>query len=139
MRRLRTFPGSPLLAAVELIEPGREAKKILRVTFPLGMLIKYGTRLIVYGVDPQQAAYVTCTAVGCLSDYEARVGKEMAVQAIDKSGKPFTVTLSLADFWVAFDGPRTESIIDETEQPLRPWRDDALTPEVLRQGSMMVP
>src|SRR5271167_2398629 len=76
-----------LLSAVELIEPGREAKKILRVTFPLGMLIKYGTRLIVYGVDLQQAAYVTCTAAGCLSDYEAtpallgcmKAGQEMAV------------------------------------------------------------
>ena len=112
-----------LVAAVELIESEREAKKILRVTFPLGMLIKYGTRLIVYGIDPQKAAYITCTAVDCLSDYEAtpalfgcmRVGQEMAVQAIEKSGKPLTVTLSLADFWVAFDGPRTEPVVDETE------------------------
>jgi invasion protein IalB len=119
---------SSLLAAVELIERDGETKKILRVTFPLGMLINYGTRLIVYGIDPQQAAYTVCTSAGCLSDYEAtpallgcmRVGQEMAVQAIDRSGKPLSVTLSLADFWVAFDGPRTKFVAGETEPPLRP-------------------
>jgi hypothetical protein len=74
-----------------------------------------------------------------MSDYEAtpallgsmRVGELLVVQAIDRSGRPLTVTLSLADFWVAYDGPRTEPVADEmepaaeqTEKPIKPWRDD---------------
>jgi invasion protein IalB len=124
---------------------GGAPQKILRVTFPLGMQLKYGTRLIVYGVDPLQSRYVTCTVAGCMSDYEAtpallrsmRLGQGLAVQAIDQSGKPFTVTLSLADFWVAYDGPRTEPVADEIdeprreiEQPRKPWLDDTLRPEL---------
>jgi len=41
----------------------------------------------------------------------------MLVQAIDRSGKPFNVTLSFADFWTAYDGPLTEPAIDEIEEP----------------------
>jgi invasion protein IalB len=127
-----------LLAAVELIEPEGEARKILRVTFPLGMQLRYGTRLILYGVDPLQSPFVSCTAAGCMSDYEAtaallgsmRAGQGLVVQAIDQSGKPLTVTLSLADFWVAYDGPRTEPVSDEIEQPRKPWQDDTLRPEL---------
>jgi invasion protein IalB len=119
----RKHDDNSLLAAVELIERDGEAKKILRVTFPLGMLIVHGTRLIVYGIDPQQSPYVACTAAGCMSDYDAtpallgsmRVGQELLVQAIDQWGKAFSVTLSLADFWAAFDGPRTTSLVSEIE------------------------
>jgi invasion protein IalB len=103
-----------LLAAVELIEREGQPQRILRVTVPLGMQLKYGTRLIFYGVDPRQSPYVTCTDAGCMSDYEAtpalvdsmRAGGGMAVQAINQSGKPLTAMLSLADFRVAYDGRR---------------------------------
>jgi invasion protein IalB len=127
-----------LMAAVEIIEPEEEAKKILRVTFPLGMQLTYGTRLIVHGLDPQQSPYIQCTATGCISDYEAtpallgsmRAGEGLIVQAIDQSAKPFSVTLSLADFRVAYDGPRTELVVDEIEEPRRPWLDDTLRREL---------
>ncbi len=61
----------------------------------------------------------------------------MLVQAIDRSGKPFNVTLSFADFWTAYDGPLTEPVIDEIEEPHwgvrdphKPWLDDTLRPEL---------
>jgi invasion protein IalB len=137
-----------LLAAVELVDREGEARKILRVTFPLGMQLRYGTRLIVYGADaphPQEGPFVTCTAAGCTSDYEAtskllgiiRAGQALIVQAIDQTGKPFSATLSLGDFRVAYDSPWTEPITDEIvesreviEKPLKPWLDDTLRPEL---------
>jgi invasion protein IalB len=104
-----------LLASVELIEREDDPKKIIRVTFPLGMQLLRGTRLLVAGIDIQTSAFIQCTAAGCMSDYEAtpallgcmRVGQTMIVQAIDQLGKPLSVTISLSDFWVAYDGRRT--------------------------------
>jgi invasion protein IalB len=122
-----------------MIEPQGEVRKILRITFPLGMQLKYGTRLIVHGVDPLRGPYTICSAAGCMADYEAtpalltsmKAGEMLVVQAIDQLGKQLSVTLSLADFWVAHDGPGTEPVIDETEAPRRPWQDDTLRPDDL--------
>lgn len=126
---VRKRDDNSLQAAVELIDREGEAGKILRVTFPLGVQLKYGTRLIVYGTDPLQSSYVTCPDTGCISDYEAtpallasmKAGQALIVQAIDQSGKPFNATLRLVDFWVALDGP---------PGPRRPWLDDTLRPEL---------
>jgi invasion protein IalB len=128
-----------LIAAVELIDREGEAGKILRVTFPLGMQLKYGTRLIVYGNDPLQSPYVTCPATGCISDYEAtpallasmKAGRQLLVQAINLSGKPFNAAFWLADFSATFDGPPTEPIIENVaERRRKPWLDDTLRPEL---------
>jgi invasion protein IalB len=107
-----------LLASVELIEREDDPKKVIRVTFPLGMQLVYGTRLLIYGIDEQKGMFIQCTAAGCMSEYEAtpallgcmRVGLTMLVRAIDQSGKPLDVTISLSDFWVAYDGRRTNDI-----------------------------
>jgi invasion protein IalB len=127
-----------LLAAVEVIEREGEPKKTLRVIFPLGIQLTPGTRLILAGLDPQQNPYVACTSAGCMSDYEAtpallgsmRAGQGLVVQAIDQSGRPLTVTLSLADFGVAYDGPGAEWVSDEIEAPRKPWLDDTLRLEL---------
>src|SRR5689334_14248016 len=58
-----------LLASVELIEREDDPKKIIRVTFPLGMQLLRGTRLLVAGIDIQTSAFIQCTAAGCMSDY----------------------------------------------------------------------
>jgi invasion protein IalB len=133
----RKHDDNSLLAAVEMIEREGE-QKVLRVIFPLGTQLKYGTRLILYSIDPLQSPYVTCTAAGCMSDYEAtpallgsmRAGQGLVVQAIDQSGKPLTATLSLADFSAAYDGPGIEWVPDEIEAPRKPWLDDTLRPEL---------
>jgi len=122
------------LAAVELIEQDGDARKILRVTFPLGTQLKYGTRLIFDGVGPQQSLYTACAAAGCMSDYEAtpvllasmKAALGLAVQAIDRSGQPLTVTLSLNGFSTVYDGPGIESAADEMMEPPKPWLDDTL-------------
>jgi invasion protein IalB len=139
----RKWDDHSLLAAVEMIEREGEAKKYLRIVFPLGVQLSYGTRLILNGMDPQLSPFVSCTAAGCMSDYEAtatllrsmRAGEGLGVQAIDQFGKPLTITLSLADFRAAYDGPGIEAVTDEIEEPRRekppkPWLDDALRPEL---------
>jgi invasion protein IalB len=137
-----------LLAAVDVIDREGETKKIiLRVTFPLGMQLARGTRLVVNGRDPHASPYTICTTAGCVSDHEATPGLlgrmqagTLVVQATDASGKPLSVTLSLADFRAAYDGAAIETVVDEIEEPgwdiqMRPktWQDDTLRPEVLQR------
>ena len=136
-----------LLAAVDIIDREGETRKILRVTFPLGMQLVHGTRVVVNGRDPHLSPYTICTAAGCVSDHEATPGLldrmqagALIVQAINASGKPLSVTLSLADFRVAYDGAAIETVVDEIEvprqvigNPPKPWRDDRLRPEVLQR------
>jgi invasion protein IalB len=136
---LRKQDENSLLAVVDLLDREGEAKKILRVTFPLGMQLVYGTRLIVHGNDPLQGPYVACTDAGCASDYEStpalldsmKAGQALIVQAIDQSGKPFNATLSLAGFWAAHQGPPAEPAVEQIMAPGRkPWLDDTLRPEL---------
>src|SRR5215469_9530422 len=100
----RVESGQPVIAAV-LIEPEGEAKKVLRVTLPLGMQLVHGTRLIVDNNPPQQSPYVICFANGCMSDYEAtpellanmKKGQNLVVQAINANGAPLTLPLPLQE------------------------------------------
>ena len=99
-----------------IIEPEGEAKKILRVTLPLGMQLAHGTRVIVDSNPPAQSPYVICFQNGCMSDYEAtpellanlKKGQNLVVQAINSNGAPLTLPLPLADFAKAYDGPPTD-------------------------------
>jgi invasion protein IalB len=139
---LRKQDDNSLLVAVDILDHEGGAKKILRVAFPLGMQLRYGTRLIVHGNDPLQGPYVVCIATGCLSDYEAssvllesmKASQALIVQAIDQSAKPFTATLSLANFWAAHEGPpaepAVEQIMEPRKSPRKPWLDDTLRPEL---------
>jgi invasion protein IalB len=113
-----------LLVRTVLIEPEGEAKKILRVTLPLGMQLNNGTRVIVDSNQPMTAPYVICLTDGCFADYEANAdliakmkkGQGLAVQAINSIGKPISLTLPLSDFAKAYDGPPTDAKVFEQEQ-----------------------
>jgi invasion protein IalB len=119
----RIESGMPVVAAV-LIEPEGEAKKILRVTLPLGMQLVHGTRVIVDQNQPMTAPYVICFTNGCMADYEANAemvdkmkkGKGLVVQAINANGQPISVVLPLADFGKAYDGPPTDPKVFEAQQ-----------------------
>jgi invasion protein IalB len=111
----RTESGEPVIAAV-IIEPEGEPKKILRVTFPLGMQLVHGTRVIIDNNSPAQSPYVICLATGCISDYELtaellanlKKGQNLIAQAINSNGQPLTLALPLSDFAAAYDGPATD-------------------------------
>jgi invasion protein IalB len=123
----RIESGQPVIAAV-IIEPEGEPTKILRVTLPLGMQLKYGTRVVVDTNQPQQAQYAICFANGCMSDYEAtpelinnmKKGQNLVVQAINANGAPLTLPLPLAEFAKAYDGPPTDpKVFEETQKKLQ--------------------
>jgi invasion protein IalB len=119
----RIESGQPVVAAV-IIEPEGEAKKILRVTLPLGMQLVHGTRIIVDNNPPQQSPYVICFANGCMSDYDVspellanmKKGQNLVVQAINANGAPLTLPLPLAEFAKAYDGPPTDPKVFEENQ-----------------------
>ena len=108
----RVDTGLPLVAAV-VIEAEGQPKKMLRITMPLGMALQPGTRVIVDDGQPISAPYVTCIPNGCMADYEAsqelidhmKKGKGLALQAINQNGQPVSITLPLAEFAKAHDGP----------------------------------
>jgi invasion protein IalB len=119
----RVESGMPVVAAV-LIEPEGEAKKILRVTLPLGMSIQPGTRVIVDQGQPMTGPYVICFQNGCMADYEAsgelvgklKKGQGLVVQGINGSGQPISLVLPLTDFGKAYDGPPTDPQVFEAQQ-----------------------
>ncbi len=124
----RIESGQPVVAAV-IIEPEGEAKKVLRVTLPLGMQLVHGTRVIVDNNTPVQAPYVICFSNGCMSDYEVsaemianlKKGQNLIVQAINSNGAPLTLPLPLTEaggggFAKAYDGPPTDPKVFEENQ-----------------------
>lgn len=136
---IRSRVDASLVASVWLIEPEGEARKSLRVTFPLGAQLAYGTRLIIGATDPKQGPYLFCSADGCVSDYEGgpelvadmKAGQTMFVQAIGKTGAPLTATLSLADFAAAYDGPPSDDRAFEQRRSRELiWQDDTLKPSL---------
>ncbi len=119
----RIESGMPVVAAV-LIEPEGEAKKVLRVTLPLGMQLPQGTRVIVDQGQPMNAPYIICFTNGCMADYEASVeligklkkGQGLVVQGINSQGQPISLVLPLSDFGKAYDGPPTDPKVFEEQQ-----------------------
>jgi invasion protein IalB len=120
----RVESGMPVIAAV-LIEPeGPDAKKVLRVTLPLGMMLTQGTRVIVDQGQPMNAPYVICFTNGCMADYEAsgeligklKKGQGLAVQGMNSNGQVITLVLPLNDFGKAYDGPPTDPKVFEEQQ-----------------------
>jgi invasion protein IalB len=120
----RIESGMPVIAAV-LIEPeGADAKKVLRVTLPLGMQLPQGTRVIVDQGQPMNAPYIICFTNGCMADYEAsaeligklKKGQGLVVQGINSQGQPISLVLPLTDFGKAYEGPPTDPKVFEEQQ-----------------------
>jgi invasion protein IalB len=119
----RIESGMPVIAAV-LIEPEGDAKKVLRVTLPLGMQLPQGTRVIVDQGQPMTAPYIICFTNGCMADYEAsaeligklKKGQGLVVQGINSQGQPISLVLPLTDFGKAYDGPPTDPKVFEEQQ-----------------------
>ncbi len=127
-----------LVAAVVIIG-SEDGKRILRVTFPLGVQVAHGTRLIIDRDDPQRRPYLACFASGCVSDYDAssamiggmKSGQILFVQAIDTSGAPLTVRLPLTDFATAYDGPPLDPRrVEILRRKAKQWNDDTLQPSL---------
>src|SRR5215467_4581681 len=124
----RTEAQQPAGAAV-LIEPGGEAKRILRVTVPGPVQMQQGARIVIDTELPITGTFVTCLANGCLADYEAtpdlieklKKGRMLTLQAVKLDGKVTSFPLPLADrsgnsFQKAHEGPPADPKAFEAQQ-----------------------
>lgn len=118
------FETAQFVAGLALIEEGGVAKKLLRVTIPLGMQIEYGTRLIVDNGQALTSPYATCVQNGCMADFEVdenfiaqmKKGQQVLLQGINTSGHASSYALPLNDFASANDGQPVDPKTFEEQQ-----------------------
>jgi invasion protein IalB len=120
----RLEDGRPIVSAM-IVEQEGEARKILRVMAPIGVVLQPGSRVIVDEGQPMSGPYLMCQPTGCFSDYEAsgeliaklKKGSGLFIQAIQATnGQPLTLGLPLADFAKAYDGPSIDPKVWEDQQ-----------------------
>jgi invasion protein IalB len=104
-------------AGAVLVEPQDDKSKILRVTFPTGVRLPPGTRVIIDHDPPTQEPYVVCLPrSGCMSDYEVdpatisklEKAKTLTIQAINREGQTTIVEFPLEGFAKARKGPAVD-------------------------------
>jgi invasion protein IalB len=114
----------PITVAAVLIEPEGGAKKVFRVTLPLGMQMPQGARMYVDQGQPLTAPYLICFSNGCMADYEAsdeligrlKAGQLLTVQGFNSQGRGISPILPLADFAKAYDEPPMDPKVFEQRQ-----------------------
>ena len=112
------------VASAGLIELDGEPKKILRVTLPLGLLLRHGTRMIVDSNQPMMGVYNFCLPNGCWADFEVnqdfvgtlKKGQNLVLQAFNLNGQVASFTFPLTDFAKANEGPPTDPKVLEEQQ-----------------------
>jgi invasion protein IalB len=112
------------VAGAALIEQEGEAKKILRITLPLGMQLVHGTRIILDQDQPMIGRYVVCLPNGCMADFEIapdfvgkmKKGQQIVLQGINLPGQAASYPLPLSDFAKANEGPATDPKVFEEQQ-----------------------
>jgi invasion protein IalB len=113
----RLESGMPVVAAV-VIEMEGEAKKVLQVTLPPGVLLPRGTRVVIDRDEPSAivGSFLVCANGGCIAQLEAtadtvaklKKGQNLYVQAYNMAQNVMTLALPLGDFAKAYDGPATD-------------------------------
>jgi hypothetical protein len=110
-----------LVVSALLIERSGDNKKALRVTLTPSVSRERGVRIIIDQGHPIERPYMHCLANGCTAEYEAgpelvdqlKRGQSLFVGAIDKTNSPINLTIPLADFADAYDGPSQEPKVYE--------------------------
>jgi invasion protein IalB len=111
---IRTECG-PLAAAV-LIEQSGKAKTILRTTLPPHVKREPGAGAAIDQAEPILRPFAVCYPSGCMADYEAgpefidqlKHGQTLTLSGVDGDNSAIHLTLPLAGFAEAYDGPPTE-------------------------------
>ena len=113
----RLESGQPVVAAV-VIEMDGEAKKVLQVTLPPGVLLPRGTRVVIDQDEPSAVvgSFLVCANGGCIAQLEAnpdiigklKKGQNLYVQAYNMAQNVMTLALPLGDFAKAYDGAPTD-------------------------------
>jgi invasion protein IalB len=99
--------------AVALIENAKDTKKILAVTLPTSVNTDQGARIAIDQAQPITRPFERCYTRGCNANYEAgaelveqlRQGRTLTIEAVDTANSPISLSLPLAGFAAAYDGP----------------------------------
>jgi invasion protein IalB len=112
------------VASAGLIEVDGDQKKILRVTLPLGLLLRHGTRMVVDTQQPMTGNFSFCLPNGCWADFEVagefvgriKKAQSMVLQAFNLNGQVASFAFPLVDFAKANEGPPTDPKVMEEQQ-----------------------
>ncbi|MGL3209357.1 MULTISPECIES: invasion associated locus B family protein [Bradyrhizobium] len=109
------------VVAAALIARTGDSRKTLRVFLPTRVIVERGVRIIIDQGQAIERPYAGCFAYGCTADYDA--GPEMVdqlkqahaltLEAFDKANSPISLTVPLAGFADAYDGPAQETKVIE--------------------------
>lgn len=113
----RLESGMPVVAAI-LMEMEGEGKKVLQIMLPPGVYLPKGTRVVIDRDEPSAiiGTFLTCANGGCIAHLETNAeivqklkkGQNLYVQAYNMAQSVMTLSLPLADFAKAYDGPPTD-------------------------------
>jgi invasion protein IalB len=113
----RLESGMPVVAAI-LMEMEGEGKKVLQIMLPPGVYLPKGTRVVIDRDEPSAiiGTFLTCANGGCIAHLETsaeivqklKKGQNLYVQAYNMAQSVMTLSLPLADFAKAYDGPPTD-------------------------------
>ncbi|HUG62597.1 MAG TPA: invasion associated locus B family protein [Methylomirabilota bacterium] len=122
-RELRTDSGQFLASAgVRGVEG--EARKILLVQTPVGMLIQPGMRVQVDKGKQEAAKYTICFPNACFAELPVddafvaslKRGNELIITTLNQAAKGVNFKLSLSGFTAAFDGPSIDTAALQRQQ-----------------------
>lgn len=124
----RLESGAPMVGAI-LIEAEGEARKVLQIMLPMGIMLPRGTRVLIDN-DEQGAMVlpiIVCAGNGCMAQAEAsdeliaklKKGQNIYVQAYNMQQAVFTLAVPLADFAKAHEGPPTDpKVVEQNNKKL---------------------
>jgi invasion protein IalB len=102
-----------LIVGIALIENAKDTKKILGVTLPTSVNTDRGVRIAVDQAQPIVRPFERCYVLGCNANYEAgaelveqlKQGRTLTIEAVDTANSSISLSLPLAGFAAAYDGP----------------------------------
>jgi invasion protein IalB len=122
-RELRTDSGQ-FLASAGIRGVEGEARKILLVQTPVGMLIQPGMRVQVDKGKQEAAKYTICFPNACFAELPVddafiaslKRGKEMILTTLNQQAKGVSFNISLSGFTAAYDGPPIDTAALQRQQ-----------------------
>jgi invasion protein IalB len=122
-RELRTDSGQ-FLASAGIRGVEGEARKILLVQTPVGMLIQPGMRVQVDKGKQEAAKFTICFPNACFAELPVddafvgslKKGNELILTTLNQAAKAVNFKLSLSGFTAAFDGPALDTAALQRQQ-----------------------
>lgn len=122
-RELRSDTGQ-FLASAGIREVKGEARKVLLVQTPVGMLIQPGMRVQIDKGKQEAAKYTICLQNACFAELpinddfvsSAKKGGELVLTTLNQQAKAVSFKLSLSGFTAAYDGPAIDTAALQRQQ-----------------------